>query len=262
MTLIIKANHQRAEDNRVTCMDVQLFVTCLIDSLFPEIGEAVLEVLSHAGCKVHFNHAQTCCGQPAFNAGHWDEARPMARRTLEIFAMNQDPLVVPSGSCAHMIRHGYPELFRDDPEIFSEAQLLAGRTFELTEFLASLCDWTGLAPAAPLRLAYHPSCHLLRGIGVDSQSHEILARSGYQDVIRLSPECCGFGGVFAIEHAMISEQMLDRRLAEIEKHKVDAIVGCDVSCLMNIEGALRRQGSDVRCVHIAALLTGRDVGLR
>ena len=243
-------------------MDVQLFVTCLIDSLFPETGEAVLEVLSHAGCTVRFDGTQTCCGQPAFNAGYWDEARPMARRTLDMYSATQDPLIVPSGSCAHMIRHGYPELFRDDPQILMEAQSLAGRTFELTEFLASMCNWTPLAPAAPLRLAYHPSCHLLRGIGIDHQPLAILARSGYEDVVLLSPECCGFGGVFAVEHALISEQMLERRLNEIEKHELEAVVGCDVSCLMNIEGALRRQGSDIRCMHIAALLTGRDVGLR
>lgn len=243
-------------------MDVQLFVTCLIDSLFPETGEAVLEVLSRAGCTVRFNHAQTCCGQPAFNAGYWAEARPLAERTLEVFSANQDPLIVPSGSCAHMIRHGYPELFRDDPQIHAQAQSLAGRTFELTEFLVSIRSWTGLGQTAALQIAYHPSCHLLRGLGVQSEPLEILARSGYESVIQLSPECCGFGGVFAVEHASLSEQLLERRLTEIEKHDVDVVVGCDVSCLMNIEGALRRRGSEVRCMHIASLLAGREAGLR
>jgi L-lactate dehydrogenase complex protein LldE len=243
-------------------MDVQLFVTCLIDSLFPETGEAVVEVLSHAGCTVHFRRAQTCCGQPAFNAGYWDEARTMAVQTMSVFAGTSDPVIIPSGSCIHMIRHGYPELFREDPTHLAQAEELAGRSFELTEFLIKRQTWTRMTTPSRLRLAYHPSCHLLRGLGVVSQPLEILAVSGYENAIQLSPECCGFGGVFAVDHAIISNEMLERRLQEIRALDVDAITSCDVSCLMNIEGALRRKGSKIRCIHLASLLAGRELGLR
>jgi L-lactate dehydrogenase complex protein LldE len=244
------------------CMDVQLFVTCLIDSLFPETGEAVVELLTHAGCTVHFRHEQTCCGQPAYNAGYWDEARAMAIQTMAVFADSPGPVVIPSGSCTHMIRHGYPELFRDDPTHLAQAEELAGHTFELTEFLIKRRNWVRMTTPSPLRVAYHPSCHLLRGLEVESQPLDLLAASGYKDAIRLSPECCGFGGVFAVDHAVISNEMLIRRLREIDDLDVDAVTGCDVSCLMNIEGALRRKGSPIRCIHIASLLTGREPGLR
>jgi L-lactate dehydrogenase complex protein LldE len=243
-------------------MNVQLFVTCLIDSLFPETGAAVVEVLNHAGYSVKFRREQTCCGQPAYNAGYWPAAREMARRTIEIFDGGSDPVVIPSGSCAHMIRHGYPELFRDDAELFKKANALAERTFELSEFIVSRSAWRPIREADTCRYAYHPSCHLLRGIGVSEEPVQLLKASGYKHVVELSPECCGFGGVFAVDHAPISNEMLARRLSEIESKEVDAVVGCDVSCLMNIEGALRRSGSNVRCTHIAALLAGREIGLR
>lgn len=243
-------------------MKVQLFVTCLIDSLFPETGEAVVEVLSRAGCCVEFKREQTCCGQPAFNAGYWDEARLLARRTVELFSGSSDPVVIPSGSCTHMIRHGYPELFRDDPILLAQTEKLARRTYELSEFLASQTGWAATAAADAHRYAYHPSCHLLRGIGVRQEPVALLRACGYDQIIELSPDCCGFGGVFAVDHALISNEMLARRLGEIDALEVDAVTGCDVSCLMNIEGALRRSGSDVRCAHIAALLAGREIGLR
>ncbi|MDF1500033.1 MAG: (Fe-S)-binding protein [Anaerolineales bacterium] len=243
-------------------MDIQLFIPCLIDSLFPETGEAVVEVLTHAGCKVHFQHGQTCCGQPAYNAGYWADARGMALHTLEVFAGSSDPIVIPSGSCTHMIRHGYPELFRDDPTVFPQARALAQRTFELSEFLLAHYSWTPMTGRDARRYAYHPSCHLLRGIGVTQEPLRLLETSGYENVVRLSPECCGFGGIFAVDHAVISNEMLQRRLDEIASAGVEAIVGCDVSCLMNIEGALRRGGSKIRCAHLAALLTGREAGLR
>ena len=243
-------------------MNVQLFVTCLIDSLFPETGEAVVEVLNYAGFSVNFRREQTCCGQPVFNAGFWDEASLMARRTIEIFSDGLDPVVIPSGSCAHMIRHGYPELFRDDPILLAQAQELAARTYELSEFLVSQSNWSPMVAANARRYAYHPSCHLLRGIGISKQPIQLLNTSGYDRIVELSPECCGFGGVFSVDHALISNEMLTRRLHEIDALDVDGIVGCDVSCLMNIEGSLRRSGSHVRCIHIAALLAGREIGLR
>jgi L-lactate dehydrogenase complex protein LldE len=241
---------------------IQLLATCLIDGLFPEVGESVIAVLTRAGVDVTFPPDQTCCGQPAFNAGFWDEARRMARHTIEVFSASPDPVVIPSGSCAHMIRHGYLELFADDPAWLARARLLAEKTSELTEFLVDRLGRANLGAAASRRVAYHPSCHLLRGLGVDRQPQVLLEAVTGLEVHRLEAECCGFGGVFSIDEADLSAEMLKRKLAAIEAADVSAVVGCDVSCLMQIEGGLRKQGSAVRCMHLAQLLAEREPGLR
>ena len=243
-------------------MTIQLFITCLIDSLFPEVGEAVLQVLhEHAG-PVAFPVDQTCCGQPAYNAGFHNEARRMARHTIDVLERTEGPVVVPSGSCAAMIRHGYLELFREDPTWLSRAQALAGRTHELSQFLVDVLSITDLGATYPARLAYHPSCHLLRGLGVDHQPLTLLESVSDADVDALPPDCCGFGGVFAVDHEPISSEMLARRLAQIEASGAETVVACDVSCLMHLEGGLRKAGSSVRCAHLAQILAGREAGLR
>jgi L-lactate dehydrogenase complex protein LldE len=244
-------------------MQIQLFVTCLIDSLFPEVGESVLRVLGAAGVEVTFPVDQACCGQPAFNAGFRDSARAMARRTIVVLEASPSPVIVPSGSCAHMIRHGYPELFADDPSWRSRTRDIAGRTYELTEFLVDTLRMS-VQPikADSLHAAYHPSCHLLRGLGVDAQPMALLRAVPGWEVERLEAECCGFGGVFSVDHPELSGEMLARKLDAIEAAGVEAVVGCDVSCLMQIEGGLRRRGSGIRCVHIAQVLAGAQVGLR
>lgn len=241
---------------------IQLLVTCLIDGLFPEVGESVVEVLTRAGVDVAFPPAQTCCGQPAFNAGYWDEARRMARHTIEVFEASPDPVVIPSGSCTHMVRHGYLELFADEPAWLARARRLAERTSELTEYLVDRLGLTSFGAASSTRVAYHPSCHLLRGLGVDRQPLALLEQVRGLDLLPLEPECCGFGGVFSIEEADLSAAMLERKLAAIEAANVTAVTGCDVSCLMQIEGGLRQRGSPVRCLHLAQLLAGREPGLR
>lgn len=241
---------------------VQLMATCLIDSLFPEVGEAAIELLHQAGLGVIFPRAQTCCGQPAFNAGFRAEAREMAERTTSVFSESHEPVVVPSGSCAAMIRHGYLELFRDSPEQLEKARALAGRTFELSEYLIDV--WGGPPPGVSVRgrMVYHPSCHMLRGLGVDRQPMELLRTLEGVRIDRLSEDCCGFGGVFSLEQPELSTEMLARKIAEIEASGADTIVAGDVSCLMHIEGGLRRAGSSVRCLHLAQALTGRGAGLR
>ena len=241
---------------------VQFMATCLIDSLFPEVGEAAIELLHQAGLGVIFPRAQTCCGQPAFNAGFRAEAREMAERTTSVFSESHEPVVVPSGSCAAMIRHGYLELFRDSPEQLEKARALAGRTFELSEYLIDV--WGGPPPGVSVRgrMVYHPSCHMLRGLGVDRQPMELLRTLEGVRIDRLSEDCCGFGGVFSLEQPELSTEMLARKIAEIEASGADTIVAGDVSCLMHIEGGLRRAGSSVRCLHLAQALTGRGAGLR
>ncbi len=243
-------------------MRIQLFITCMIDSLFPLIGEAVFEVLSLAGAEIHFPDDQTCCGQPTYNAGYRDHAKRLAKRTIETLTRTDDPVVIPSGSCAVMIRKEFMELFRDDPPWHQRAQALASRTYELSEFLVSVSGHTDFQASFNGRLAYHPSCHLQRGLGVQSQPLDLLNQVEGADVISLSLDCCGFGGVFAIDHAEISSEMMNRKLDAIERSDADVVVSADVSCLMQIEGGLRRRGSTIRCAHIAQIIAMKEPGLR
>lgn len=242
-------------------MKITLFITCLIDSLFPEVGEAVVEVLQKAGLQIEFPGGQTCCGQPAYNAGYRAEARRMALHTLNVFGATKGAVIIPSGSCADMVKYQYLELFRDDPVNLTRVKNLAERTFELSQFLVDVLGITDLENSYQGKLAYHPSCHLLRGMGIDVQPLTLLAATGVE-VHPLEAECCGFGGVFAIDQPEISTEMLRRKMKAIADSGADIVVAGDVSCLMHIEGGLRHTGSQVRCAHLAQILAGKTPGLR
>ena len=241
---------------------VQLFATCLVDSLFPGVGEAVVEVLMRAGVNVAIPQGQTCCGQPSFNAGFYGQARRMARYTISILSETKGPIVVPSGSCATMIRKGYLELFADDPIWLPRVHSLAERVHEFSEFLVDKLGVVDLGSSFTGRLTYHPSCHLLRQLGIDFQPMALLAAVAGAQVHRLEPDCCGFGGLFAVDQPEISTEMLRRKLTKIRDSETDVVVGCDVSCLMHIEGGLRYGGSKVRCAHLAQILAGQEAALR
>lgn len=241
---------------------VQLFATCLVDSLFPMVGEAVIEVLNRSGALVEFPQGQTCCGQPAYNAGYWPEARKMALRTIDVFEATTGPIIIPSGSCAAMIRHGYPELFQEDLRALDRAKALAERSFELSEYLVNELKVARIGAGFNGAIAYHPSCHLLRGIGVDKEPLALLGSGSNVEICELKPDCCGFGGFFAIDQPEISSEMLKRKIQAIEETGAQVVVGGDVSCLMHIEGGLRKKGSEVRCAHLAQILVGQEPGLR
>jgi L-lactate dehydrogenase complex protein LldE len=239
---------------------VQLFVTCIIDTLYPKVGEAVVKVLQRAGASVEFPAGQTCCGQPAFNAGMRSQARPIAMHTIQVFEKTSGPVVVPSGSCAAMMRHGYLELFAKDQEWLTRARALAERTFELTEFLVDRLGVTDLGASFPGKLTYHASCHLLRDLGVDSQPRALLAKVRQAELVELpyATDCCGFGGVFSAEHPEISTAMLERKIANIEASGAPVVVSCDGGCITNINGGLHRMGKAPHAVHIAEILARFD----
>jgi L-lactate dehydrogenase complex protein LldE len=240
----------------IMTITAQLFVTCIIDTLYPETGEAVVRVLEKAGIKVSFPPDQTCCGQPAFNAGLRAQARQMAIRTLQAFESYPGPVVVPSGSCTAMIRHSYPELFAGDLKWLPRAKALAERTYELCEFLVDVMGITNLGCRYRGRITYHSSCHLLRGLGVDRQPRSLLAAVKDAEVVDLTDtaDCCGFGGVFSVEHPDLSSAMLDRKIANIEASGAELVVACDAGCVTNINGGLHRKHKTQRAVHIADLL--------
>jgi len=238
---------------------VQLFVTCLIDSFFPHVGEAMVRVLNRAGVRVDFPAAQTCCGQPAFNAGLRSDARPLAEQTIRVVVMTNGPVIIPSGSCGAMIRQGYLELFKDDPKWLARARSLAERTYEFTEYLVDVRGVTDVGARWPGRLTYHASCHLLRSLGVDRQPRALLAKVREAELVDLPgfDECCGFGGVFSVEHPEVSAEMLKRKIDNLETTGSPTLVLCDTGCLMHIQGGLHRQGRDRRVVHIAEVLDRR-----
>lgn len=243
-------------------MPTQLFVTCLVDSLFPDTGESVVTVLERLGQEVRFPLDQTCCGQPAFNAGFWDECRRMAIHTIDTLERAEGPVVIPSGSCAAMIRHGYLELFSDDSAMLARARRLAARCYEFSEYIVDVLGRIDLGASHSGSIAYHPSCHLTRLLRVERQPHLLLSQVRGAHIQELTKDCCGFGGVFSVDQAAISGQMLDYRLRQIEASGAETVVSCDVSCLMHLEGGLRRRGSEVRCAHLAQILSGQGGGLR
>lgn len=235
---------------------VSLFVTCIIDALYPPTGIAVVKVLEHLGLEVRFPQAQTCCGQPGFNSGFHDDARRVARHFLRVFA-DAELIVTPSGSCATMLRHYYPQLFADDPVWGEQARRVAGVTWEFSEFLV---DGLGLselgARLAPTRVAFHDACHGLRGLGLQHQARALAG--GIEGVTLVEMEgaqqCCGFGGLFAIKLAEISNAMLREKMQAIEAAPADVFLTGDCSCLTHINGGLARQKRPQRLRHIADLL--------
>lgn len=237
---------------------VSLFVTCLFDTLFPEAAHAVVRVLQAQGVEVHVPPGQTCCGQPAFNGGYWDDARAMARHTIDVFAGSDDPVLIPSGSCGAMVAHYYPELFKDDPHYGPKARALAGRIVEFTQYLVDHLGVADVGARFDAPVVYHPSCHLLRGMHVDRQPRALLDHVRGLEVRQQAnaDTCCGFGGVFSVKMGDISGAMLNAKLDALEATGARYVVGCDVSCLMHIEGGLRRRGSPMRSLHIAELLAG------
>jgi L-lactate dehydrogenase complex protein LldE len=238
---------------------VQLFATCLIDSFYPQTGEAIVSILRRLGIDVDFPRDQTCCGQPNFNAGLRAEARPIAEHTINVFEATTGDIVIPSGSCAHMLKHGYAELFAKDPVWLPRAQTLASRIFEFTEYLVDKLGVTDLDACWDGVLTYHPSCHTLRGMNIDRQPRALLANVKGATIVELpnAEECCGFGGIFSMEHPELSAEWLKRKIGNLEASQAPTLVVTESGCLMHIAGGLHRQKKQQRVVHIAEILNHR-----
>jgi len=239
---------------------VYFFGTCLIDLFYPEAGLAGIELIRREGVEVVFPQGQTCCGQPAWNSGYRDQARQVARAQLDCF---QDPLavVVPSGSCAGMMRHHYPQLFQGDADQ-ARAIELSGRVFELTEFLVQVLHIQLQDLGPPTRVALHTSCAARREMGVASDHLQLLQQLGNVELVEpeRKEECCGFGGTFAIKHPDISAVMVHDKAAAIRDTGAEQLVSGDCGCLMNIHGHLQHQGAGLAAEHIASFLWERTHG--
>jgi L-lactate dehydrogenase complex protein LldE len=235
----------------------------MVDQLYPEVGMAAVELLERQGVEVVFPDAQTCCGQPAFNAGYRGEAREMARHFLDVFwpLLDQgavDAIVAPSGSCVAMVKNHYPIMFENsmDDRYLRQSIDVANATYELTQYLVDELGVEDTDSSFASKLTYHPCCHLLRELHVDSQPRRLLANVRDAHLIDLpdADECCGFGGLFAIKNAAISTEIGRRKVKNIQASGADLVVVNDVSCLTHLNGILEREGKSQRARHIAEVL--------
>jgi L-lactate dehydrogenase complex protein LldE len=236
-------------------MKVSLFITCLSDAVYPSVGEAMVRLLARYGITVHLPKKQTCCGQPAFNSGYWDEARGSARTLLEAFE-DSDFVISPSGSCTGMIHHYFPKLFENDPTMRKKADDLAAKTYEFTQFLVQVLGVTDVGATFPHKVTYHPSCHGSRLLGIKSEPTALMASVRDMELVPLpfAEDCCGFGGTFAVKMCDISGAMVSEKTDHVLETETEVLVGLDMACLMNIAGNLRYRGKPVRVMHLAELL--------
>jgi L-lactate dehydrogenase complex protein LldE len=228
-----------------------------VDGIYPEVGEAVVRIFRKLGIGLVCPTGQTCCGQPAFNAGYRREASVAAKRFIDIFEA-ADTIVCPSGSCVTMVRHHYPQLFVNDDPWLKRARRVAAKTYELTEYLVDILEADDLGAKYDGAITYHDSCHLLRNLRICEQPRKLLSKVSGVKFIEMhdSDRCCGFGGSFSVKYAEISEAMVTDKVNNIIASGADTVVGCDMGCLMNIQGLLSRKGSDIKTRHIAQILAG------
>ncbi len=242
-------------------MRIALFITCFNDTLFPETGRAVVEVLERLGHEISFPEDQTCCGQMHANTGYQLEAVPLVRRFARVFA-DEELVVSPSASCVAMVRDHYPRLaeLAGDPGLAREVQALAPRVVELTELLVDRLGTQDVGASFPHRVTLHTTCHSLRLLHVGDRPRRLLEAVRGIDLVDLpdAEECCGFGGTFAVKNADTSMAMLSDKLRRILDTQAEVCVAADTSCLMHIGGALRRQRAGVRTMHLAEILAATE----
>jgi L-lactate dehydrogenase complex protein LldE len=236
-------------------MKVSIFITCLCDTVYPRVGEAMARLLMRTGIRPDFPEIQTCCGQPAFNSGYWPEARKAAETILRAFETS-DFVVAPSGSCVSMIHHYFPVLFRDDVHLLRKVRALADKTFEFSQFFVRVLGIDDLGASFPHKVTYHPSCHGSRILGVKEDPLVLLSHVKGLELVPLpfAEDCCGFGGTFSVKMSDLSGAMVDEKTEHVLETEAEVLVGLDMGCLMNIEGRLIRRGKRLRVMHLAELL--------
>jgi L-lactate dehydrogenase complex protein LldE len=237
---------------------VSLFVTCLVDQLFPKVGLAMADVLERAGFGVDFLEDQTCCGQPAFNSGYWAEARQVADHFLDTFERAGD-VVVASGSCTSMVTHHFEDIYRDDPQKLDRVRVLAFRVWEFSRFLTDVAEVDDFGARFPHKVTYHDSCHALRELGIKRGPRHLLSKVSGLTLAEMdvAEECCGFGGTFSVKFPEVSGGMVRTKIDSILRTGAEYVVSIDSSCLMQINGALLHGGHRVQAIHLAEVLASR-----
>lgn len=233
---------------------VSLFVPCFVDQLLPEVAVDTVKVLRRIGYEVEFPEDQTCCGQPAFNTGYWDETRPCAEHFVRVFK-DAEFVVCPSGSCATMVRTFYADLLANSPSR-DEAVAVASRTFELSEFLVKVAGVTQVGAVFPHAVTYHASCHGLRELRLRDEPLQLLRQVAGLKLVDMarSEECCGFGGTFAMKFADISAAMGNSKAENVAATKAEFVTAIDPSCLMHLQGIMGKREDRARTIHLASIL--------
>lgn len=235
-------------------MKVSMFITCVSDAVFPKVGEAMARLLARYGVQLEFPEVQTCCGQPAYNSGYWNEARQAALTILQAFD-DSDFVIAPSGSCTGMLHH-YPKLFQEDPVNLVKAQNLQRKSYEFSQFMVQVLGVTDLGAVFPHKVTYHPSCHGTRILGIRDEPMQLMQNVKAMELVPLpfAEDCCGFGGTFAVKMSDISGAMVTEKSDHVLETEAEILTGLDMGCLMNIAGNLRYRREPVRVMHLAELL--------
>ncbi|GAB2664077.1 (Fe-S)-binding protein [Vibrio panuliri] len=239
-------------------MKVNFFVTCICDTVKSEVAKKTVLLLEELGCEILFPKMQGCCGQPSLNSGYIEQSKPAMKNLIEAFEGNDYPIVTPAGSCAAAIKK-YPEYLADEPQWAARAQNVADRLYELTQFIVNQLGVTNVGARLKGRAVYHPSCSLIRKLGVREEPLALLAAvEGLEMVpIKNQETCCGFGGTFSVKMAEISGEMVKEKVQHISEVEPDFLIGADSSCLINIGGRVSREGKPVKVMHIVDVLLSR-----
>lgn len=239
-------------------MKVNFFVTCLCDTVKANVAKRTVALLEQLGCEVIFPEAQSCCGQPSINSGYVESSKPAMKSFIRAFECNDYPIVTPAGSCAAMVK-AYPEYLRNEPEWAKRAQAVADRLFELTQFVVRELGVVQLGAKLVGTAVYHPSCSLIRKLGVRDEPLSLLAEVEGLTLLPIDNQetCCGFGGTFSVKMGEISGEMVKEKVRHMSEVTPDYLIGADISCLMNIGGRLHREGKAIKVMHIAEVLASR-----
>ncbi len=235
-------------------MNVQIFIPCFIDQLYPNVAFSMVKVLEKAGCTVRYNSNQTCCGQPAFNAGFWGEAKEVCKKFINDFS-GADYVVAPSASCVGFVRNYYNKLF-DQSANQQEVKALAEKTFEFSEFLIKILKVDDVGAVFEGKATYHDSCAALRECGLKQEPRQLLKNVRGLELVEMADNetCCGFGGTFAVKFEPISIAMGDQKINNATTTGAEYLISTDMSCLMHIDGCIKHQHKDLKVIHLADVL--------
>jgi len=236
-------------------LKASLFITCIADLMYADVGKSVVSVLKRNGVDLDFPEGQTCCGQPAFSSGYYKETAIVAKKVIEVFEKSEK-VIIPSGSCAAMIHHGYPILFDNDPKWKKRSAEFVAKTYEFSQFIVDVLGITDVGATFNKKVTYHSSCHMSRILGIEEQPKILLKNVKNLDFIPLpfAFDCCGFGGTFSMKMKDISAEIVDEKVDNIISTGAEVLAGSDLTCLMNISGRLSRRGSRIKVMHVAQVL--------
>ena len=238
-------------------MDIYLFIPCFIDQLYPQTAFNTVKILEKAGCKVHYNTEQTCCGQPFYNSGHWDKSRTMAIKFMNDFSGGRI-IVSPSGSCTGYVKNHYKRLFENDTEMLSKCEQLGKRVFELSDFLVNKLNFTDFNAVFNHKVTFHDSCHAVRDYGIKDEPRLLLSKVKGLELVEMEDTdvCCGFGGTFAVKFEPVSSAMAEQKVENALATGAEYIIGTEASCMMNIKGYIDKHKLPIKIAHIADVLAG------